>query len=279
MQPCPRACRLTVLVLMLCAAVACDRPGSSNSSTRPSGHRKIASLGPAATDMLLGMGAGDHLVAVSNYDTAAAVKDLPRVGDYQTTDWETLARVRPDVMIIQLLPERVPEGLKQRAAELGIELVNVKIVNLEDVFNAMQQLGAVAGESDKGREATRKLRERLDDVKERCARRPAVRTLVFRNSTMQDVVGPGNFLDDLFKVLNVDNVAASLGNSWPSIDREKIIELSPDVIILLLPGATDGEVKQARRFWDGMDRVPAVRNGRVCVMTEEYALLPGARLG
>jgi iron complex transport system substrate-binding protein len=182
-------------------------------------------------------------------------------------------------MIIQLLPERVPAGLKQRAAELGIELVNVRIVNLEDVFNAMQQLGAVAGESDKGRDATRKLRERLDDLKGRCSTRPAVRTLVCRNSTMKDVVGPGNFLDDLLKVLNVDNVAAPLGNSWPSIDREKIVELSPEVIILLLPGATDGEVRQARRFWEGMDRVPAVKNGRVCVMTEEYALLPGARLG
>jgi iron complex transport system substrate-binding protein len=268
-----------MLVLVLCASAACDRPGQSNSATRPSGHRKIASLVPAATDMLLGMGARDHLVAVSNYDTDARVKDLPRVGDYQTTDWETLARVRPDVMIIQLLPERVPAGLTQRAAELGIELVNVKIVNLEDVFSAMQQLGAVAGETEKGREATRKLRERLDEVKGRGARRPAVRTLVFRNSTMKDVVGAGNFLDDLLKVLNVDNVAAALGNSWPSIDREKIVELSPDVIILLLPGATDGEVRQARRFWEGMERVPAVKHGRVSVMTEDYALLPGARLG
>src|SRR5687767_8215869 len=139
MQRRPRICRLMTLLLVLGATPACDRPGPPSSATRPSGHRKIASLVPAATDMLLGMGAGDHVVAVSNYDTAAAVKDLPRVGDYQTTDWETLARVRPDVMIIQLLPERVPEGLKQRAAELGIELVNVKIVNLEDVFNAMQQ--------------------------------------------------------------------------------------------------------------------------------------------
>jgi ABC-type Fe3+-hydroxamate transport system substrate-binding protein len=61
--------------------------------------------------MLLGMGAGEHLVAVSNYEAAPEVKDLPRVGDYQTTDWETLARVRPDVMIIQIAPDRLPPGL------------------------------------------------------------------------------------------------------------------------------------------------------------------------
>jgi ABC-type Fe3+-hydroxamate transport system substrate-binding protein len=264
------------LALLAALVAGCDRAGTN--STR-NAHRKIASLVPAATDMLLGMGAADHVVAVSNYDADPAVKSLPRVGDYQSTDWETLARVRPDVMIIQLLPERVPEGLKQRASELSIELVNVKIVRLEDVFNAMLQLGEVAGEPDKGRDATRKLRERLDDIKERCARRPPVRALVFRNATMQDVVGPDNFLDDLFKVVNLANVAAPLGNSWPSIDREKIAELSPDVIILLLPGASAAEVAQARRFWRGMERVPAVKNGRICVITEPYALLPGARLG
>ena len=228
--------KLLCLIFILSSCMSgCDRAGTSAPAS--SKHRKIASLVPAATDMLLGMGTGDHLVAVSNYDTAPAVKHLPRVGDYQTTDWETLARVRPDAMIIQLAPDRVPEGMKQRAKELGIELVNVKIYRLEDIFNTMQQLGGVAGETDKGRDATRKLRESLDDVKERCAKRPPIRTLVFRNATMQDVVGPGNFLDDMLKTLNVINVAAPLGNPWPSIDREKIVELAPDVVVMLLPGA------------------------------------------
>ena len=265
------------LLLVLAWVAGCDRAAGPTAGSSQA--RKVASLVPAATDMLRGMGAGDRLVAVSNYDTAAAVKDLPRVGDYQTTDWETLARVRPDVMVIQLAPERVPEGLKERAKGLGIELVNVKIDRLEDVFDSMQQLGAVAGEVDKGREATRKLREALDDVKERAAKRPAVKALVFRNSTMQDVVGRDNFLDDLLKVLNVTNVAGALGSAWPSIDREKVVELSPDVVVMLLPGAGEAEVAQARRFWVGMERVPAVKNGRVCVVTEDYALVPGARLG
>jgi len=142
----------------------------------------------------------------------------------------------------------------------------------------MQQLGGVAGETDKGRDATRKLRESLDDVKERCAKRPPIRTLVFRNATMQDVVGPGNFLDDMLKTLNVINVAAPLGNPWPSIDREKIVELAPDVVVMLLPGAAQAEVAQARRFWEPMDRVPAVKKACICVITEDYALVPGAHL-
>ena len=39
--------------------------------TSPARNKKlpaVASLSPAATDLLIGMGAGDHLVAVSNFD-------------------------------------------------------------------------------------------------------------------------------------------------------------------------------------------------------------------
>src|SRR5262249_48805549 len=101
-------------LLALLSPVSCDR--SKQNATSGKG-RTIASLSPAATDMLVGLGANDHLVAVSNYESSPQVKDLPRVGDYQTTDWETLARLRPSVMIIQIAPDRVPAGLKEKAQE------------------------------------------------------------------------------------------------------------------------------------------------------------------
>jgi ABC-type Fe3+-hydroxamate transport system substrate-binding protein len=229
--------------------------------------------------MLIGMGAGEHLVAVSNFESAAGVKDLPRVGDYQTTDWETLARIRPDVMIIQIAPDRLPGGLKQKAKELGIELVNIKIDRLEDVFDVMQRVGAVAGEVEKGRLAVRTLRERLDAIGEECAGRPAIPTLLVRDENGQDVIGPDNFLDDLLKIVNATNVAAELGKAYPSIDREKIVALRPEAVIVLLPDATPQTLETSKRFWGSMAQVPAVRNGRVSTITASYGQVPGPRVG
>src|SRR5688500_9206998 len=126
------------LVLLL-AAGACERAPQGGGGAKAG--KRVASLVPAATDMLLAMGAGDRLVAVSNFGTSPAVKDLPRVGDYQSTDWEGIARLKPDVMIIQIAADRLPAGMTQRAAELGVELVNVKIYTLADVFEAMRVVG------------------------------------------------------------------------------------------------------------------------------------------
>src|SRR5215203_801101 len=90
------------LCLLLTAAIGCDQ--NSSTATQPATTRRVtvASLSPAATEILIGMGAGERLVAVSNFEPPRELTDkLPRVGDYQTTDWERLANLRPGVMVTQ----------------------------------------------------------------------------------------------------------------------------------------------------------------------------------
>jgi ABC-type hemin transport system substrate-binding protein len=257
------------------AGLSCDR---SNSTATTAKGRKVASLVPAATDMLIGMGAKDRLVAVSNFESSPDLKDLPRVGDYQTTDWETLARLRPDAMVIQMAPDRVPPGLRQRADELKIELVNVRIDRLEHVFDTIQQLGAVAGERDKGRDAAVKLRQRFDKLKEESAAKPPVRVLIVRDENGQEVIGPDNYLDDLLKVVNATNAAAELGKPYPSVDREKLIALAPEAVIVLLPDAKPQTIGSIRRFWASMPNLPATKAGRISIITDAHAQLPGSHL-
>src|SRR5258708_36506004 len=94
----PRATILTVIWLLWTLTAGCDRGGPAPAA--PHGKSPtIASLVPAATDLLVGMGAGDHLVAVSNYDQVADAASLPRVGDYQPIDWEKLAVIPPNILI------------------------------------------------------------------------------------------------------------------------------------------------------------------------------------
>ena len=248
--------------------------------TRKAARPTIASLSPAATDVVLGMGAGDHLVAVSNFDAARPeIEGRPRVGDYRTQDWEKLAALRPEKMIIQLHPDRTPAGLRERANGLGIELVNVQIDDLEDVFEAIPTIAAAAGEAGKGEAALRKLREKVDTVRVRVAGRARVRALVVVDVGGRSVAGPGTFLHDILTAAGGDNAAADLGNAWPTVDREKIAELRPEAVIHLLPQASPQSKAQAEQFWAAMPDVPAVKNGRVHYLTDWFVLLPGYHLG
>ena len=272
--------RCLLVFLAICVA-ACDRANPRISTTRalPANQRRIASLVPAATDMLIGMGARAQLVAVSNYDTAPELKDLPRVGDYQMTDWEMLARLRPEVMIIQIAPERLPPALARKAGELGIQLENVTIHRLGDVLETMRRLGAIAGRETEARAAIATLQTRLDDVRKAALNRPPLRVMICREADGREVIGPDNFLDDLLPYLNATNACEKLGSAYPSIDRETIVKLAPEAVIVLLPEASAETIARAKRFWDSLPESPAVRNQKVFIITDRHALVPGSHLG
>jgi len=269
---------IVIAILSVALLASCDKPPANQSPASTRAATRIASLVPAATDMLLSLGARDRLVAVSNYDTAPAVAGLPRVGDYQTTDWEALARLRPDVMIIQIAPERLPPGLVSRAAELGIALENISIHRLDDVVRTLRRLGEVIGQPAHGQTAAEGLQRDLDAVRASVATRPVVRVLISRDPDGRDIIGPNNFLDDLLPYAGAVNAAADMGKPYPSIDREAVAALSPDAVIVLLPDARPDIVDRANRFWAGLPQVPAVRDDRVFILTDPYAQVPGPRL-
>ena len=227
---------------------------------------------PAATDLLIGMGAKDHLVAVSNYD---AIPNLPKAGDYETVDWELLRSLRPAILISQIKPELQSAGFKTRASDLHIKSVNIQIENLSDIYAAIDSLGSALNDPALAATAKQQMRKRLDAVKASSVGRPPVRTLIVISGNAEFIAGPGGFLDDLLVIAGGVNAAPAGPNHWPKIDREMLLSLKPDVIIQLMPGAPKQEREQAAAIWKRLPQIPAVAAGRVYPIYDEYALQPG----
>ncbi|QOV89467.1 ABC transporter substrate-binding protein [Humisphaera borealis] len=269
------------LVVVVGAVVGCDRRSAQNPATSP-GKVTVASISPAATDLIVGMGAKDHLVAVSNFDqTRGETRDLPGVGDYRTIDWEKIAELRPAVLIVQFRADKMPTGLADRAAGYGIRLINVEINRLDHIYKALDQLGTAIGEPAKATAAATKLRAQLTAVAARVAGKPPVRTLISRTDTPLEAVGGGNFLDDVLTIAGGKNVLSGPGyddNSYPTLDRELLLNLNPDAVLNLLPAASPQVVAKARDFWQTMP-VAAQNAGQVHYLTEEYLLWPGLNVG
>jgi len=233
---------------------------------------------PAATDLLIGMGLGDHLAAVSNFEPDRALtRDMPRVGDYQTTDWERLGALRPDFMIVQISPDRMPPGLLENAKRLNIRVINIKLDRLTDIFTTMTQLGDALSAPQTAMLASITLGRQVEAVRRRST--VQIPTLVAVGDSGQSLAGPGTYLDDLITISGGHNVASSLNNPYPSADRETLVALKPQVIIQLLPGGSAQLAEKSRQFWLSIPEIPAVRYGRVYVLTDADALLPGFNVG
>jgi cobalamin transport system substrate-binding protein len=239
----------------------------------------VVSLVPAATDLIVGMGAANHLVGVSNYDQNPQIKQLLRVGDYLTTDWERIVVLRPQIIITQYAPGRTPSGFEEHLRSIGARQENLHIDRIDDIFAALTQLGDICGEKEKAAAARADLQKQLQKVRDRAAGFAPTPALIVVDETGQNVAGPGTFLDDLLTIAGGRNVMGKDSPSWPAIDRETLVRLSPEVIIQLLPGASTQVQAEAMHGWDGVANVPAVKNGRVIQLTGSDVLLPGSHVG
>ena len=236
----------------------------------------IASLVPAATDLMVGMGCGQHLVAVSNFDLGPQTANLPRVGDYQQTDWEKLSRLRPNVIVTQFDPGHIPGGFTEQCGRLGATQLNLRIERLSDIDAAMVLLGAACDEPAKATAAVQRIRRALDDVRTAVAGRPRVRTLIVVGATGLDLAGRDTFLDDLLNTAGGEN--ATNAARYVTIDREALAALKPDAVLQLLPGADARTLEQAAAFWETLPELPAVKEHRVWQLTQTFIMQPGSHV-
>jgi iron complex transport system substrate-binding protein len=239
---------------------------------------RIASLVPSATDVLLGAGLGDHLVAVSNYCRANPdAASVPSAGDYQTVDWERLAAVRPDVLLVFMSKDRIPTGMKDRATQLGIRIEVVKVETVADVLESITFFGELTHERHKAQLARDRLQQQLDTLRDRRQHGPRVKALLVVGDSARGVIGPGGFLDELLTLVGGDNAAKPLGSPYPSIDDEQLSAMDPDRIVHLLPGATPEQVEQVRAAWARRTGLRAAKE--VTILTDWWLLQPGYRIG
>ncbi len=267
--------------LVICT-VGCEK-GQNVPTTTPARVEgkspKIASLVPAATDLIIAMGASDHLVAISSWDKDRPdVSGLPVGGDYDGPDWEKISQVRPNVMIVFWAIDRMPGGIKQRADELGIRLVNVKTERVADIFQTIDDLGKLLNEPRKASQLSQKMHAQLDAIAQRVAGKEKIPTLLARDDAGFALIAGDTFADDLLSIAGGKNVAGDFQMRYPTVDAERVLQLSPRVVFQLMPNASPQVVQQSMTMWNKLDSLPAVKDKRVYVLTDWYVLQPGSHI-
>jgi len=270
------------LAIVIVAVMAgCDTrgtPAATRPATAPAQARTIASVVPAATDILLEMGATDQLVGVSNYEPKIPeLARFARIGDYHVVDWEQLSVIRPSVLAITSPRKDMAEVFQQRADSLGIDLLDIRMDRLDDICPVIARLGDAIGQKPKADQLLAQFHRQIAAVQAQVAGKPKVRTLMALNHAATFIVGPRNYLDDILTIAGGYNVAGTGQKDYPEIDREMLLQLDPDAIILLLPEAPPQVIEAAKSFLASLPQLKAVRTNRLYIHTEWYLMLPAAR--
>jgi iron complex transport system substrate-binding protein len=209
---------------------------------------------------------------------------LPKVGGYIKPDVEAIARLAPELVILQQSSNEAAERLQA----LHIALAEVPHGTLEDVFAGIQIIAKAAGIPDRATVLIAQIKSSLDGIEARSKSLPSPRVLVIvdrRQGTLTDIiaVGPNNYVNQILTIAGGNNVLAQAGQpQYPHISLETILRENPDVIIDLSGTQETEAARQASRtatlaLWNQYRDLAAVRNGHVYAGTTNALVVPGPR--
>jgi iron complex transport system substrate-binding protein len=175
--------------------------------------RRIVSTAPSITEALFALGLGSQVVGVSRFcDFPPEVQTLPKVGTYIKPDPEAIARLAPDLVILQ----GKPIELTNRLDVLHIAFVEVPHGTLADVFAGIQIIAKAGGVPERAAGLISQIQRGLDSVQAKAKAVPSPRVMVImarRQGMLADLIaiGPDNYVNQIVQIAGGVNVLAKPG--------------------------------------------------------------------
>lgn len=276
-----------LLFIAILSAVIWLLPQAEHSKTAaPSGsdYQRIISLSPAITETVFALDLGSKLVAVTDYcDYPPAAQALPRVGGYTDTSVEAIMAQQPDLVIML----QGQKKLRQQLGQLGITTHTIDTGSLLDIEATIASIGQLTGRQQQADQLLEEIHRQIRQVTDKVAGQKPVNALIsiahYVNSQQLETVyiaGQQDFYNDLLNLAGGRNVYKDRLIHVPSVTREGIIRMNPDVIIDIFPEADDhqSDMQQVRQQWQQLSSVSAVKSGRVHILERDYASVPGPRI-
>ncbi|MFY7789106.1 MAG: ABC transporter substrate-binding protein, partial [Thermoflexibacteraceae bacterium] len=188
--------------------------------------QKIVSLVPSQTEFLIDLGLQEQVVGITKFciHPKDFWKKTTKIGGTKQFNFDKIHALAPAI-IIGNKEENYEEGIKTLQKNYAVWCSD--IVNLEDAYRMMQNLGAITANEEAAKQI-------IDTIKANFAalqtvNKPA-KVLYFIWQSPYMVVGQGTFINEMLQIAGFQNVVE--GNRYPVLSVATIQELAPDYIFL-----------------------------------------------
>lgn len=233
--------------------------------------QRIISLGPINTENVFLLGAGDRLVANTNYcvrPEAAKIKE--KIGSVMQVSIEKIIGLQPDLVLATGLTQM--QQLRQLKS-VGIKVVQFKQpASFTEICDQFLTLGRLLG-----------LEQRANAIINTAKKQVAILQKKLINPRDQKVflqVGTqpmfssveSSFTNDFIVLAGGTNIASRYKSGM--INYEKVIAANPDVIIIAIMGSESGIAAEEKERWMQVSVINAVQNNRVHIISPDIACSP-----
>lgn len=246
----PPVRRLLLAILLIPGLAACDHEapqgqaaGSAGRAT--AGHpaadgevptpRRVISLVPSVSRIIVALGAWDRLVGRTDFDTIPSLASLPSVGGGLHPSMEVLVSLHPDLVI--RFGGASDTDTPARLRELDIAQIAVRPDGVDDVRAIIRQMGEVLDRRAAADSLVADMDGQLDRIRRAAAALPPVRAAFLLGGEPPWVAGPGTFVDQLIRIGGGVNVFSDLDRLYGPVSPE-VLRVRDVEVVLVGPGTT-----------------------------------------
>jgi len=209
--------------------------------------RRIVSLIPAATQIVIALGEGGRLAGRSDHDPEGEGLQLPSVGGGLHPSQESLLALSPDLVLrFEGESDRQTPTLLDAA---GIPHFGIRLDTIGDVRRMTTHLAQITASEEIGERLLARMDRDLHWVQSQVSTLPAIRVAFLLDGDPPWVVGGNTFLHELVEVAGGINVFADLGAPYRPVSVEEILRRSPQRLLMI----------EGTRIPSGLSHVPVSR--------------------
>jgi iron complex transport system substrate-binding protein len=234
----------------------------------PAPAQRVIALAPHLAELVHASGGGHSLVGITRYaDHPDAVKTLPLVGDAHALDFERIAQLRPDLVLVW--GSGTNERHKARLRSLGLVVFESEMRTAQAIADTLRRLGVLLGRADTAEAAARNFQQQWQALLDRHRGKPPVRVFWQVWNAPLMTVNREHLISEAIRACGGVNVFADLPLLTPTVGWEAAVAANPQ----LIAGAGRPE-DAARDFatWQRFGEVSAVKQRR-------FATIDGSLIG
>ncbi len=193
---------------------------------------RIVSLAPSNTEILFALDLGDKVVGVTEYcNYPEAAKDKPKIGGFSTVDLEKVVFIEPDLILATNIHR---DNITPALERLDLTVLTLDPRTLGEVLEAIILIGECTGKQEAASQLVTEMKNRIKTVTDKTdnlpqAQRPRVFYVMWHEPLM--TVGSHTRIHELIGLAGGVNIAQDLGEGYPTISLEAVIQANPQVII------------------------------------------------
>ncbi|MEW6756954.1 MAG: helical backbone metal receptor [Acidobacteriota bacterium] len=196
----------------------------------PSGSARWVSLAPSMTEILFAVGAGREVAGVCEpADRPPEAASLPRVASWERLDVEAVVALAPSACFT-VSGMQTPSALAS-LERFGIPVHAYPMESLEDVFSAVESVGARTGRAAEGLGLAESYRARVRAAGRGIPPGPPERALAVVGLNPLVVAGGPSFLTGVLRAAGFENALEGRGEGYPAVSLEDAAAAAPDAVV------------------------------------------------